>query len=168
MRNIYLIGMMGAGKTATGKALADLAAMDFLDLDGEIESETHQSINEIFLKKGESFFRAEEKRILRRAAGQTNTVVATGGGVILDPENVETMRATGQVIYLAAPLEILWKRVRGKQDRPLLRASDPQTLFFELFRKRGPLYEAASHGEIDTEDLAPEAAARWIIERYLK
>jgi len=168
MRNIYLIGMMGAGKTATGKALADLAAMDFLDLDGEIESETHQSINEIFLKKGESFFRAEEKRILRRAAGQTNTVVATGGGVILDPENVETMRATGQVIYLAAPLEILWKRVRGKQDRPLLRASDPQTLFFELFRKRGPLYEAASHGKIDTEDLAPEAAARWIIERYLK
>lgn len=160
--------MMGAGKTATGKALAELARMDFLDLDEEIESETHQSINEIFRTKGEPSFRAEEKRILGEAAQRSNTVVATGGGVVLDPANVEKMQQTGRVIYLAASFETLWSRVRDKKDRPLLAVADPKAMFFRLFGERRPLYEASSSGRIEAEGLSPEEAARRIVEQYLK
>lgn len=160
--------MMGAGKTATGKALARLAQSKFLDLDEEIESQSHLSINEIFQKKGEPFFRAEEKRLLSEAAQQTDTVVATGGGIVLNPENIEKMRATGRIIYLAASFNSLWERVQGKKDRPLLSVSDPQTVFYQLFQARRPLYEAACYGRIETEGLSPEAVAVKIFEQYLK
>ena len=159
---------MGAGKTATGKSLADLAQMGFLDLDEELESQNHLTINEIFQKKGEPFFRKEEKRILKEAARQANTVVATGGGLVLDPENVAQMKATGRVLYLEASFEKLWERVRDKKDRPLLRASDPKGVFFMLFQQRRPLYEAACSGKVDSEGLSPEAVARKIIGLYLK
>ena len=159
---------MGAGKTATGKALADLVRMGFLDLDEEIESETHLSINEIFQKRGEPFFRAEEKRILCRVTRQTNTIVATGGGIVLDPENVKRMKETGRVIYLAASFESLWNRVRDKKDRPLLRVTDPQGMFYQLFQVRRPLYESSASGKIDTEGLSPEEVAQKIVEFYLK
>lgn len=168
MRNIYLIGMMGAGKTATGRALAKLLQMDFLDLDEEIESRAHLTINEIFQKKGEAYFRGEEKRMLDQAARETNTVVATGGGIVLDPGNVDRMRATGRVIYLAAPFDSLWERVQGKRDRPLLAAADPKAVFFRLFQEREPLYERSGHARVPTEGLSPEAVAREMKERYLK
>lgn len=166
--NIYLIGMMGAGKTAIGKAVRDLAGMNFFDLDEEIQSETGLSINEIFEKKGEAVFRAEEKRILTEASRQKRTVIATGGGVVLNPENVRVMKATGRVIYLAASLETLWRRVRDKKDRPLLKAADPKAVFLQLFHERRPLYEAAADGRIETDGLDPPAAARRIVDEYLK
>ena len=168
MQNVYLIGMMGSGKTSTGRALASLGSMHFLDLDEEIESQTHLTINEIFQKKGEPFFRTEEKRILSEAVRGTDTVVATGGGVVLDPENVERMNATGRVIYLAASFETLWQRVRNKKDRPLLSASDPKAVFFRLFQERGPLYETACRGKVDTDGLSPEAVAKQIFKQYLR
>lgn len=168
MRNIYLIGMMGSGKTATGRALAKMAGMNFIDLDEEIESQTHLTINEIFQKKGEPFFRAEEKKILNRTARLANTVVATGGGVVLDRENVETMSETGRIVYLAASLETLWERVKDKRDRPLLAVPDPKGTFLKLFQERRPLYEASSLGVIETDGLTPGAAARKIAEKFLK
>lgn len=167
MQNIYLIGMMGAGKTATGKALAHLARMEFLDLDEEIESQTRLSVNEIFRKRGEPHFRAEEKRVLNWTVGRKNTVVATGGGVVLDPSNVEKMGQTGQIIYLAASFETLWERVKDKRDRPLLAVSDPKATFYRLFQARRPLYESSCSGKIETEELSPEAVARKIVEQYL-
>ena len=167
MQNIYLIGMMGAGKTATGKTLARLAGMDFVDLDEAIESQTHLSINEIFQKRGEPFFRGEEKRVLARAADDTHTVVATGGGIVLDRENVETMRRTGRVIYLAASFETLWNRVRNKKDRPLLAVPDPRATFLELFRERRALYERSCMGCVQTDGLTPEASAKKIFETFL-
>lgn len=168
MRNIYLIGMMGSGKSATGRALAAHTGMKFLDMDEEIQSQTRLTINEIFEKKGEPYFRAEEKRILAEAAKQTDTVVATGGGVVLDTENVEKMRATGRAIYLAASFETLWERVQHKQDRPLLAVSDPKSVFFRIFHDRHFLYESASDGKVGTDRLSPEAVAQKIVELYLK
>lgn len=168
MNNIYLIGMMGAGKTATGKAVAKLAGMDFVDLDEVIANETRLSINEIFKKKGEPFFRAEEKRMLLEASLKRNTVVATGGGIVLDPENVDRMRGTGRVIYLAASFENLWSRVQDKKDRPLLAAADPKTVFYRLFQDREPLYESSCDGKLETDGLSPEAAARKVVNQFLK
>jgi shikimate kinase len=168
MHNIYLIGMMGSGKTVTGKAVADLSGMKFFDLDETIENETHLSINEIFKKKGEPYFRTQEKQILLRASQEKNTVIATGGGVVLDPENVERMQKTGLVIYLAGSFETLWRRVQDKRDRPLLSAPDPKAVFSRLFHERRPLYETACHGRVETEGLSPEAVAKKISEQYLR
>ena len=160
--------MMGAGKTATGVALAKLTKMDFLDLDSEIEAQTHQSINEIFRQKGEPFFRAEEKKALERSLKLHETVVATGGGIVLDLRNVESMRRAGRVIYLEAAFETLWERVKEKKDRPLLAVQDPKTVFYQLFQARKPFYEAACESSIATDGLAPQEVARKIVTQHLK
>ena len=159
---------MGVGKTATAKALAKLAEMAFLDLDSEIEAQTHLSINEIFRQKGEPFFRAEERKVLDRTLKLTHTVVATGGGIVLDPRNVEGMSRTGRIVYLAASFETLWERVRGKKDRPLLAVLDPKAVFYQLFQVRKPLYETASGWRIATDGLTPEQVAQKIVNQYLK
>ena len=168
MRNIYLIGMMGAGKTSVGRALARLANMGFVDLDEEIETASRLTINEIFQKRGEPYFRSEEKKALLRVALGSRQVVATGGGIVLDPENLERMRQTGRIVYLSAPFETLWERVKKKKDRPLLAVPDPKATFFQLFQIRRPLYEASSHARVETEGLSAEACAEKITEEYLK
>ena len=168
MTNIYLIGMMGAGKTATGQALTKLNGMAFLDLDSEIEIQTHQTINEIFRQKGEPFFRAEERKALDRSLKLTHTVVATGGGIVLDPKNIEKMNQAGRMIYLTASFETLWERVKEKRDRPLLAAADPKAVFYQLFQTRVPLYERAGHWKLSTDGLTPEEAAQKIMTHYLK
>ena len=168
MQNIYLIGMMGSGKSSTGKVLAGLARMAFVDLDDEIESQTRMTINEIFEKKGEPFFRAEEKKTLNRVALEMNTVVATGGGLVLDPANGAKMRQTGRVIYLAASFETLWARVKDKRDRPLIAVSDPKATFLKLYEARRPLYEAAGVGRAETDGKSPEEVAEKIFEEFLK
>lgn len=168
MQNVYLIGMMGAGKTATGRSLAALTQMDFVDLDEEIEGRTHRSINEIFETRGEPFFRAEEKELLRRISSQGNSVVATGGGIVLDPGNVAQMKSSGKIVYLAASPGILWERVRDKRDRPLLKAADPRATFHQLFGERKSLYESSCDAKIATDGLTAEVVARKIVDEVLK
>lgn len=166
MPNIYLIGMMGAGKTTTGRALAKLLEKNFADLDERIEKEGHLTINEIFRTKGETYFRAQEKRVLREAAHHlTDTVVATGGGIVLNPENIEQMRQTGRLIYLATSIEVLWARVKEKKDRPLLSSPDPRAVLQDLFKTRTPLYESACHERFMTDGLRPEEVALQIVEK---
>lgn len=169
MRNIYLIGMMGSGKTTTGKALAILTSKKFFDLDSEIETRNRLTINEIFSKKGEPFFRAEEKKILSEASELSDTVVATGGGVVLDKDNVARMKATGEIVYLEATLDTLWERVQHKKDRPLLYTADPMASLSGIYEKRKPLYKEASGGKVVTTDsLSPEVVAKKIFEFYFK
>lgn len=171
MDNIYLVGMMGSGKTVTGEALADLTGMKFLDLDSEIEKKTRLSINQIFRDrdKGEPYFRTVEKKILNEIAGRTGFVIATGGGIVLDQENIEKMKITGQVISLNASFDTLWNRVKDKADRPLLYVDNPEKKFFQIFQERTPFYQIASDGRIvQTDGLTPQATARMIVEQYLK
>lgn len=160
--------MMGAGKSSTGKAISALTGLKFIDLDAEIESQTHLTINEIFQKKGESFFRSEERRILNAVVNQTHSVVATGGGIVLNPQNVEKMQASGKIVYLAASLETLWERVQHKKDRPLLSVPNPQAVFSRLYQERSSLYESSCYGKIDTDGLSPEATAKKVVDQYLK
>lgn len=117
--NIYLVGMMGAGKTTVGKFLAHRLGYRFLDTDSLIEMVADKSIKDIFAEEGEAYFRSLEHRILSEVASYTRTVVSTGGGIILDSQNWGYLQ-TGMVIWLDASVAILTKRLENDQSRPLL------------------------------------------------
>ncbi|MBI4549732.1 MAG: shikimate kinase [Candidatus Omnitrophica bacterium] len=163
MKKIYLIGMMGAGKTETGRALAREAGLDFVDLDEEIVKRTHMTINEIFECRGEPFFRKAERDALEEASRSKNGVIATGGGAVLDPENVLLMRSSGKVVYLRTSLATLWQRTRTKTDRPLLRASNPEEVLAKLFAQRKGVYESVHDFAVNTDGKTPGAVAEDIV-----
>lgn len=121
--NIVLIGMMGSGKTTTGKALAAMKGADFLDLDEVIVSREGKSIPEIFSKFGEEHFRALESKTIT-SLNCKNTVISTGGGVVNRKENLALLRNLGKVFYLKAPAKILYERITGDKNRPLLKSEE--------------------------------------------
>ena len=168
MNNIYLVGMIGAGKSVTGKKLAALLGVGFVDLDQWIEERQHRSINEIFEKEGEFFFRTEEAVLLKEACGAGPRVVATGGGTVLRPENVERMRATGEIVFLETSLDVLWERVKSKKDRPLLKGGDPQANLAALFEVRRPVYEKIADRRVNTDGRTAEAVAQEILQELRK
>ena len=156
---------MGAGKTTTGRELARLLGLTFTDLDDLIVDQAGRSINEIFKKEGEAFFRKVEREVLARVASQSGQVVATGGGIVLDPVNRERIKASGMAIYLKTGLPVLWKRVQTKKDRPLLQTPRPEETLAELLRERAPFYEALADQSFLTDGKSPEAMAREIFTR---
>lgn len=141
-RNVYLVGLMGAGKTTIGKALARRLAYGFVDSDHEIESRTGVSLPTIFEIEGEEGFRKREAQVIADLANLNSHVVATGGGAVLRQENRENLRAGGFVIYLNVPLPTLWERTRHDKNRPLLQVSDPLQKLRELHAQRDPLYRS--------------------------
>jgi shikimate kinase len=159
--NIYLIGMMGSGKTVTGKALAGLIDYAFVDLDAEIQAKEGCSIPEIFASRGEPYFRDAETSVLDSFSKRSRQVIATGGGIVLRDENVQRMKKTGKVVLLKASAESLWQRVRYSKDRPLLNKPDPFGTLKQILGDREGHYENACHfsvltdGEI-AEDVASE------------
>lgn len=162
MKNVYLIGMMGSGKTITGRALAKILSVPFVDLDDQIVQTAGHSINEIFKNEGEPYFRHLETDALTKVSGLKNQVVATGGGIVMDPKNREQLKKTGLVIYLKTDLETLWQRVKRKTDRPLLATANPKQTFIELFQKRAPLYMEAAERVVVTDQKSSEAVAEEI------
>jgi shikimate kinase len=154
MNNIYLIGMMGSGKTIVAKALAHELLKHVEDLDELIVRREKRSINAIFSESGESYFRTIEKEVLKDIARQSDIVVSTGGGIVLDPENIECMRSSGVMIYLKAPTDILMERLKHESDRPLLRNPDPREALETIYVKRKALYEKA-HFSVSTEAKKP-------------
>lgn len=140
--NIYLIGMMGAGKTTVGQELAQKLQYRFLDTDNIIEAVSKKSINEIFAEAGEEGFRQLENNILVQVSAYLRTVISTGGGIILRPENWSHLR-DGMVIYLDVPVELLVKRLVNDQTRPLLQDEDMTEKLTKLKREREVLYEQA-------------------------
>lgn len=168
MKNIYLIGMMGSGKSSSGRALAKLLSLAFVDLDELIVEQEGRSINDIFKADGESYFRSLEHELLAGVARETDQVIATGGGIVLDPANCEQMKDSGLVIYLKTGLDVLWERVKTKQDRPLLKGSDPKQMLANLYAKRSSLYEAVSDKVFLTDRKTPQAVAVEIYETCFK
>ena len=164
MKNVYLIGMMGSGKTTTGRVLAKLLSIPLVDLDELIVQKAGHSINDIFKTEGESYFRNLETEILKQVSNSSDQVVATGGGIVIDPENRNRLKTTGLVIYLKTNTNVLWERVKSKKDRPLLATSDPKQTFLELFQSRSPLYVENSQMVFATDYKTPEAVAEEIYE----
>ena len=168
MQNIYLIGMMGAGKTTTAFALTGLLnkknpSIQFVDIDKEIQYREKLSINDIFQKKGESYFREQEKIVLEEVSNQNSVIVATSGGIVLNPENVKKINDTGRVYYLAANEETLWKRVQDKKDRPLLLTENPVVVFSDIYKQRLSYYENSGGIKISTEGCTPQEVASKIL-----
>ena len=120
MGHVWLIGMMGSGKTTVGRLLAQRAERPFYDTDELVSLAEDASIPEIFAKEGESGFRAREASIVEDVASREPGIVATGGGVVVDPTNVATMQRSGIVVYLAADVDDLRRRLGADDDRPLL------------------------------------------------
>lgn len=139
-RNIYLVGMPGAGKTTVGRQLARRLGRTFLDLDHEIEASTGVRIPVIFEFEGEAGFRKREAEMLATIATRRAQVVATGGGAVLRAENRTVMKQSGMVVYLAAEPTVLLERTRLDQNRPLLRVTNPLETLISLHAQRDPLY----------------------------
>ncbi len=143
--NIFLIGMMGAGKTTVGRLLANFLEKKFYDSDREIQKRTGVSIPLIFEIEGEAGFRKRETEMLSELMKTGNIVLATGGGAVLSAENREMLKRSGTVIYLRATIDDLWRRTRHDKNRPLLQTQDPRTKLTELYTQRDPLYRETAH-----------------------
>jgi shikimate kinase len=162
--NIALIGFMGAGKSAVGRALAVATRMDFIDLDTMIEEKAERSISQIFAGEGEPTFRRIEAAIVSDAAGRVNTVIACGGGVILEQANIEALRHNAVIIYLQAEPSIMLRRVlSSREKRPLLQIIDPAAVMDDLLKYRVPLYEAAADVTVNTSGLDIEGVVKNIL-----
>ncbi|MDQ3026567.1 MAG: shikimate kinase [Pseudomonadota bacterium] len=148
--NVFLVGMMGAGKTTLGKALALRLKADFFDTDKVLVERTGVPVATIFEIEGEAGFRRRESGILAELAERDACVVATGGGAVLSEENRALMRAHGTVVYLRARIESLWERTRHDSSRPLLATPDPRATLAEILEQRDPLYRAAAHLVVET------------------
>lgn len=153
MKNIYLVGFMGTGKTAVGRELARKKKWQFVDLDDLIELREKRLIKDIFAKEGEAHFRRLEKKMLREVSKEKKFVVSCGGGIVMDKENVATMKASGKVVCLKASPDIILKRTSGTAHRPLLNVPDPKGKIEFLLKLRAPYYAQADTC-IDTSRLS--------------
>lgn len=148
--NIFLVGLMGSGKTTVGRALAKQLNKRFIDSDHEIEARTGVSIPVIFEIEGEASFRQREADVIRDLTAQENIVLATGGGAILNEASRKYLHERGTVIYLRAAISSILQRTRYDRNRPLLRTPDPRKKLEELEAQREPLYQEVAHLVIDT------------------
>ncbi|MCX7627141.1 MAG: shikimate kinase AroK [Methylophilaceae bacterium] len=148
--NIFLVGLMGAGKTTVGKLLAKSLGKTFYDSDHEIEQRTGVNIPLIFELEGEAGFRRREAQVIGELARLQDVVLATGGGAVLLPENRHILATRGRVIYLHASVDELCHRTRGDRNRPLLQTDDPCGRLQTLYQQRDPLYREIADMVVDT------------------
>jgi len=167
MRNIYLVGFMGTGKTAVGQELAKKKKWQFVDLDDLIEMRQKRRICDIFAIAGEPYFRRVEKLVLKEVAKEKKFVVACGGGIVIDPDNIRVMKASGKVICLTATPEVILKRTISATHRPLLNVSDPKKQIELLLKLRSPFYALADK-TIDTSKVSVKEAVNKIIKLISK
>ncbi|MHB8169960.1 MAG: shikimate kinase [Thermincolia bacterium] len=144
-----LIGFMGTGKTSIAKRVAKELNLRYIDTDEEVERVIGMSVQEIFRVFGETRFRSEETAAVKRLAAEDNQIIATGGGVVLNPENLAALKANGLVISLTATPEVILERVSRRNNRPLLKVENLLEKIKELLAQREPLYKQA-HVAIDT------------------
>jgi len=142
-RSIVLVGMPGSGKTSIGRRLAQHLGLDFVDADHEIETAAGMSIADIFAERGEPYFRAGEARVIARLLDEGPKVIATGGGAFVNADTRALVRTRAVSVWLKAEIELLLRRVKRKNDRPLLQVGDPETVLRRLLAEREPIYGEA-------------------------
>lgn len=165
MRNLILIGPMGAGKSTIGRLLAKELKLQFKDSDKEIEQRTGADIPWIFDVEGEQGFREREQSMIAELCELSGAVIATGGGVVLRPENRQALSAGGRVVYLHASVEQQLDRTSRDRNRPLLRNSDPARVLGTLMEIRDPLYREIADVIVETDERPPRMVVQEIIDR---
>ena len=163
--NIYLVGLMGAGKTTVGRLLARRLKLRFLDSDQEIERRCGVKIPLIFEIEGEAGFRGREAQAIAELTALDGVVLATGGGAVLLDENRKRLAARGTVVYLRASPEELYKRVHYDRNRPLLATGDPLARLRALYAERDSLYRGVADLVVDTGSQSVQALARELLEK---
>ncbi|WP_249417574.1 shikimate kinase [Pusillimonas minor] len=164
---IFLVGMMGAGKTTIGRSLAKMLGREFIDLDQAIEARCGVPVSHIFEVEGEEGFRKRETLMLDEYSRQPGIVLATGGGAVLAAQNRHMLAERGVVVYLRASDDELYRRVAKDRNRPLLQTANPRARVTELLAQRAPLYEEVAHVAFDTGSM-PIAQAAGALVQLLK
>mgnify|MGYP001434225062 CR=1 FL=1 len=166
--NIYLVGLMGAGKTTIGRQLAKKTGRRFADSDHEIEARTGVRIPTIFEIEGEPGFRQREAQVLAQLCQESELVMATGGGAVLNPDSRKLLRETGWVVYLNVPARQLYERTRHDRSRPLLQVRDPLKRLEELHAARDPFYREVAHLIVDGSQMYANGIVQFILQEFAK
>jgi shikimate kinase len=159
VRNLVLVGFMGSGKSSVGREIARRWGFRFIDTDAAIRQKYGKSIPDIFASFGEPFFRDEENQTLHDLQKTDQAVIATGGGIVLQPRNHPLLRALGVVVWLTASEEVIWERVSRNQNRPLLRTQNPRSTISHLMATRYPLYDSLANITVETSGLTHQEVA---------
>lgn len=162
-RTIVLVGLMGAGKSAIGRRVAQRLGLPFVDADAEIERAAGQTIEEIFASHGEAAFRDGERRVIARLLADPVHVLSTGGGAFMDPQTRELVARRGISIWLKADLDVLLRRTARRTNRPLLNQGDPAQVLAALIEKRYPVYATADL-TVESTDGPPEQTVQRVLD----
>lgn len=165
LRNIALIGFMGAGKSSVANLVARRLRFDLFDTDHFIEAHVGKSITRIFAEDGEAAFRELERQVVKHLEGQKNTVISTGGGLPANEKNLASLKSHALVFYLWAPPQKIWQRVRKQQHRPLLQTDDPLAKIEQLLAAREPFYRQA-HVLVNTEKRSITEVAQHVVKEF--
>jgi len=164
--NIYLVGLMGAGKTTIGRQLAKTLRLPFYDSDKAIEERTGVDIPTIFEFEGEDGFREREQRMIQELTQMQGIILATGGGAILREENRLCLQKNGFIVYLQCSIDRILERTRRDTQRPLLQTENPRASIEALFEQREPLYLSCADFKIDTSVMSSKDVVGCILEAY--
>ena len=163
MKNIFLIGFMGCGKSTVAAWLSGNREMEIIEMDQQIAEREGMSIPDIFAQHGETYFRDAETRLLMEIETEQNKVISCGGGVVLREENVDCMKRSGVIVLLTAQPETILERVRDDDDRPLLRGNKNVEFIRDMMEKRREKYEAAADIVIRTDNKTIETICNEIM-----
>ncbi len=163
-KNIILVGFMGTGKTVTGRVLAEQTGLELVDMDSIIEERSGKAISDIFATNGEAAFRLMERNLAQELSQREGLIVSTGGGIVLNPDNIADFEKTGLTVCLKASPETIFQRLEKDKSRPLL-AGDKKAQIESILKTRQPLYNAIAHG-VDTDGLSAEETAAPILDLY--
>lgn len=162
--SLFLIGMMGAGKSTIGRLLARALGFEFIDADREIEARSGVPITTIFEVEGEDGFRRREAAMLDELTQRRGVVIATGGGAVLRDDNRHHLKSRGLVVYLQATADEIARRTTHDKTRPLLQTADPRARIGELLAFRAPLYEQTAHLTFHSSTASPKKLVRRILD----